>query len=78
MAEIVKHYNGGDVTVVWKPDLCQHSGNCFRNLPEVFDPRVNPWIRPANAESTVLIPVVQACPSGAISILKDGEIAAVE
>lgn len=71
MAEIVKHYDSGSVTVVWKPELCQHSANCFRNLPQVFDPRVKPWIKPENAEPDVLIQVVHACPSGALSILDD-------
>lgn len=69
MADVVKHYDNGEITVVWKPDLCQHSANCFRNLPQVFDPRVKPWIQPDKAESEIIVQVVHACPSGALSIL---------
>ncbi|MDZ4745798.1 MAG: (4Fe-4S)-binding protein [bacterium] len=65
---IEKHYSNGDVTIVWKPDLCQHSARCFRTLPEVFNPRVNPWIKPDGTESQVLISVVSSCPSGALTI----------
>lgn len=65
---IVKHYSNGDVTIVWKPDLCQHSTGCFRALPEVFNPRVNPWIKPDGTDTQTLIAVVSACPSGALSI----------
>jgi len=65
---IVKHYSNGDVTIVWKPDLCEHSSGCFRSLPAVFNPRVNPWIKPEAADSQTLIAVVGACPSGALSI----------
>ncbi|HCN04065.1 MAG TPA: (4Fe-4S)-binding protein [Bacteroidetes bacterium] len=66
--DIIKHYSNGEVTIVWKPDLCIHSANCFRNLPEVFDPRVKPWIQPENADSERIIAVVRACPSGALSL----------
>lgn len=68
MSEFVKHYSNGEVTIVWKPDLCIHSANCFRNLPEVFNPRVKPWIKPDAAPTERLIAVVSACPSGALSI----------
>ncbi|NQW30306.1 MAG: (4Fe-4S)-binding protein [Ignavibacteria bacterium] len=66
-----KQYTNGTVTIVWKPDLCEHSGNCFGNLPDVFNPRINPWIKPENASSSELIEVVRACPSGALTILGD-------
>ena len=39
MKEITKKYSNGEVTIVWKPDKCIHSGICFRGLGEVFDPR---------------------------------------
>ncbi|MBK9105432.1 MAG: (4Fe-4S)-binding protein [Saprospiraceae bacterium] len=63
-----KEYKKGDLTIVWQPDLCIHSGVCFHNLPAVFKPRDRPWVRPEAADDTALIEAVNACPSGALSI----------
>ncbi|MBC8124778.1 MAG: (4Fe-4S)-binding protein [Candidatus Kapabacteria bacterium] len=68
MADVVKHYSNGEITVVWQPEKCLHSANCFRNLPNVFNPRVNPWVQPENASSAETISVVLGCPSGALSM----------
>ena len=63
-----KEYAKGDLTIVWQPDLCIHSGVCFHNLPAVFKPRERPWIRPESADNTAIIETVNACPSGALSV----------
>jgi len=63
-----KEYTNGDITVVWQPDLCIHSGVCFRSLTNVFKPRDRPWIQMDNADSKTIEATVHACPSGAISI----------
>ncbi|MCU0330832.1 MAG: (4Fe-4S)-binding protein [Candidatus Kapabacteria bacterium] len=68
MSDFEKQYEHDGVTIVWKPDLCIHSGNCFRNLPRVFNPRVRPWIQPEHAHAATLVDVVSKCPSGALSI----------
>ncbi|MCX6139299.1 MAG: (4Fe-4S)-binding protein [Candidatus Kapabacteria bacterium] len=68
MADVVKNYTNGEITVVWQPDKCVHSANCFRNLPSVFNPRINPWIQPHNADSAETIAVVLGCPSGALTL----------
>ena len=60
-------YSNGEVTIVWKPDLCIHSGNCARGLPEVFKPKEKPWIRPEEASTDRMIEQVKKCPSGALS-----------
>ena len=39
-------YSNGEVTIVWRPELCIHSGRCVRGLPEVFKPKEKPWITP--------------------------------
>lgn len=65
-----KNYTNGEVTIVWKPSLCIHSKNCWRagtGLPEVFDPRSKPWIRPDRAESGKIVEHVKKCPGGALS-----------
>jgi uncharacterized Fe-S cluster protein YjdI len=64
-------YTNGEVTVVWKPDLCIHSGNCARGLSEVFKPREKPWINIDGATSEKIIEQVKKCPSGALSYLRN-------
>ena len=66
--EIVKRYDNGEVTVVWRPSLCIHSGVCFRGLPQVFDPRRRPWIVVENASTKEIVDQVARCPSGALTI----------
>src|SRR5688572_23347742 len=67
MKDITKKYSNGEVTIVWKPDDCIHSGNCFRGLGEVFDPRKRPWITPEHSTTEKIIEQVKKCPSGALS-----------
>jgi uncharacterized Fe-S cluster protein YjdI len=71
--QITKKYSNGEVTVVWQPHLCTHSGICFRGLPLVFDPRVRPWIRPEGATTQQIVEQVKKCPSGALSYFMNGE-----
>lgn len=63
-----KEYSNGEVTIVWQPKLCQHSGVCVKTLPNVYNPEEKPWIKPANATSEELVNQVAKCPSDALSI----------
>ena len=65
--KITKHYSNGEVTIVWKPDVCIHSGICFRGLAQVFDPRRKPWIMAEVATTGEIISQIKKCPSGALS-----------
>jgi uncharacterized Fe-S cluster protein YjdI len=65
---ITKRYSNGEVTVVWQPARCIHSGVCVRGLPLVFDPSRKPWIELASATSEQIVAQVARCPSGALSI----------
>jgi uncharacterized Fe-S cluster protein YjdI len=67
MKDITKKYTNGEVTIVWKPTECIHSGNCFRGLGDVFDPRKRPWITPEGSTTDRIIGQVKKCPSGALS-----------
>ncbi|WP_435353372.1 (4Fe-4S)-binding protein [Emticicia sp. SJ17W-69] len=69
--KITKKYSNGEVTIVWQPHLCVHSTICFRGLPNVFDPRKRPWVTPEHAESETIMKQIDACPSGALSYLKE-------
>ncbi|MFC7357582.1 (4Fe-4S)-binding protein [Jejudonia soesokkakensis] len=68
MKQITKEYSNGDVTILWKPQLCAHAGVCVQMLPEVYKPKEKPWITPENASSQEIINQVRKCPSGALSI----------
>lgn len=79
MAQSIFKYSNGEVTIVWQPHLCIHSGNCFRGLPEVFKPKQKPWITPEDSTTKKIIAQVKKCPSGALSYfmnedLKSGKV----
>ena len=70
MEEIIKNYTNGEVTIVWKPAMCVHSRICWGkadSLPEVFNPKEKPWIKPNAATMERIISQVKQCPSGALS-----------
>jgi uncharacterized Fe-S cluster protein YjdI len=67
MKDITKKYSNGEVTIVWKPNLCIHSTNCFKGLGRVFDPSRRPWVTPEGATTDEIIDQVRKCPSGALS-----------
>ena len=71
--EITRTYTNGEVTVVWKPNLCQHSAICFRGLPKVFDPRKRPWVDPQGASTEEIVAQVRRCPSRALTYLLNEE-----
>lgn len=61
-------YSNGEVTILWKPEKCTHSGICVKTLPKVYNPNERPWLKPENATTEELINQVSKCPSGALSI----------
>lgn len=66
-------YSKDDITVVWKPKVCIHSKLCWQGLREVFDPLKRPWVNMDGASAEAIIEQVSKCPSGALSIEKNGE-----
>ena len=73
MAEIKKEYSNGELTVVWKPKLCIHAGECVKALPNVYKPSEKPWITVENATTEELKAQIKKCPSGALSYFMNGE-----
>ncbi|THV59598.1 (4Fe-4S)-binding protein [Flagellimonas alvinocaridis] len=65
--EITKEYSNGEITVVWKPKLCQHAGICVKMLPQVYNPKDKPWIKAENASTQELKNQIAHYPSGALS-----------
>lgn len=66
-----KEYTNGEITIVWKQELCTHSAMCVKTLPQVYNPRERPWIKMENATSDELRAQVAKCPSKALSIKED-------
>lgn len=70
MENNIKEYSNGEITILWEPAKCIHSGVCVKTLPNVYKPKEKPWITMENASSKELINQVALCPSGALSIKK--------
>lgn len=68
-----KEYTNGEVTIVWKPDLCTHSANCVKGLPTVFQPKEKPWIKEKGASTEEIINQIIKCPSGALTFYLNKE-----
>ena len=64
---IQKEYKTDELTVIWRPELCQHAGECVRRLPKVYDVKARPWCKPENASTEELIAQIDACPSKALT-----------
>jgi uncharacterized Fe-S cluster protein YjdI len=72
--DVTKTYSNVEITIVWQAAKCIHSGICVKMLPQVYNPKERPWIKPENAPTEALIKQVAACPSGALSyFMKDAE-----
>ncbi len=69
--DIKKEYSTKEITIVWKPGKCIHSGICVKTLPEVYDPNAKPWIQPENATTEALVKQIDQCPSGALSYYRN-------
>jgi len=69
--QIVKYYTNGEITVVWKPKHCIHSGNCLRALPNVFCLTKRPWCDVTQATTDEIICAVDACPNRALSYFRN-------
>ena len=68
-----KAYEGAEIVVTFDASICQHSGNCVRGLPGVFNVRNRPWIAPDGAPAGEVAAQVERCPSGALQyVLKPG------
>lgn len=73
MSKDTHKYTNGEVTIVWKPGICIHSGICARGLPGVFDPKRKPWIDMSQSDTDRMIEQVKKCPSGALSYFMNSD-----
>jgi len=63
-----KEYTNGEVTILWQPEKCIHSGKCVMGNAKVFNPRRKPWIEMEHSNTEEITRIVHNCPSGAISL----------
>src|ERR1044072_8400942 len=49
------NYSNDDITVVWKPEICKHSGRCVTQLPKVFNLKTKPWVTMPGADTNTII-----------------------
>ena len=76
LTNLTKKYSNGEVTIVWKPNMCIHSTICWKlpnGLQKVFNPMVKPWINPDGAETKTIIDQIKKCPSGALGYFMNEE-----
>jgi uncharacterized Fe-S cluster protein YjdI len=64
------NYSNEDITVIWQPGICIHSGICARGLFDVFNPGRKPWIDLTKAETEQIKEQIKKCPSGALSFVE--------
>ncbi len=72
MDKVGKDYKNGEITVVWTPRLCDHSGVCISELPDVFNTIKRPWINMDGAPTLAIKRVVDLCPTRAL-VWKENE-----
>lgn len=65
--EITKEYSNGEITIVWQPAKCIHATHCWKELPEVFNPKKRPWINPNGAPTDRIIKQIDRCPTEALT-----------
>ena len=63
----IHEYSAEGITVIWQPKKCIHAGICVKMLPQVYNPKDRPWVKPENATKEQLIEQIKSCPSGALS-----------
>lgn len=64
---MIKEYETDGIIIYWNPDICQHAGECTKNLKEVFDPDRRPWVITDYATDEKIMETIDKCPSGALS-----------
>lgn len=69
----IKEYSNGEATVVWEAEKCIHSAICANGLPEVFRPKLRPWVKIDAANTETIISQVKQCPSGALRFYMNNE-----
>lgn len=68
-----RKYDGEQINVYFSVDTCEHSANCVKGNPNVFDTKRKPWILADAAPADEVARVIDTCPSGALQYIRKGE-----
>lgn len=66
-ADKTQIYEGQNISVLYNRLLCSKSSEYGRRVNQVFDTDRAPWIDPDQGTVNEIVPVIRACPSGALS-----------
>ena len=69
----VQTYDAPGITVTFDPNVCLHSAVCLRTLPAVFDVQRRRWVAPEAAAVAEVAAAIDACPSGALRYVLEGQ-----
>ena len=69
----MSQFRGKRFAIEFDEKTCIHSGQCVARLPRVFDLGRTPWIDPDEGDEDAVRAVVNACPSGALSMTPSKE-----
>jgi len=69
----VQTYDAPGITVTFDPNVCLHSAVCLRTLPAVFDVGRRRWVAPEAAPASEVAAAIDACPSGALRYVLEGQ-----
>jgi len=70
---VKREYSNEKLTIFWDSSKCIRSGNCDRQLPEVFDINKRPWVNINAADVAEIKRVIDTCPTGALSYSVPGK-----
>jgi uncharacterized Fe-S cluster protein YjdI len=71
---VKREYSNDNLTIFWDSSKCIRSGNCDRQLPEVFDINKRPWVNINAADAEEIKRVIDTCPTGALSYSVPGAL----
>ena len=68
-------FSNSDITVTFNPCACIHANHCAKELSNVFQESVIPWINLEAASTQKIIKQIKKCPSGALQFYINKEVA---
>jgi len=68
----IHRYEGADIAVEFDLGRCIHTGDCSRDLPEVFNTkRSGRWVKPDGAPADEIARICAQCPTGALRCINN-------
>jgi len=68
MKSRVYEFGNEEITVSYDAKRCIHAEECVKGLPDVFNPKRQPWVDLDAAPADEIAEVISRCPTGALAI----------